>query len=88
MKARDDENYYRGLLESAHKGFENAKAFLEAVGNSEAAIKNVAIQSMTESTRKHLERDADDGGAAATLGPEHPVTRRISAAHTHDEHQS
>jgi hypothetical protein len=62
MKARDDENYYRGLLESAHKGFENAKAFLEAVGNSEAAIKNVAIQSMTESTRKHLEQlehDAD-----------------------------
>ena len=48
MKARDDENYYRGLLELAHKGFENAKAFLEAVGNSEAAIKNVAIQSMTE----------------------------------------
>ena len=62
MKARDDENSYRGLLESAHKGFENAKAFLEAVGNSEAAIKNVAIQSMTESTRKHLEQlehDAD-----------------------------
>lgn len=62
MKARDDENYYSGLLESAHKGFENAKAFLEAVGNSEAAIKNVAIQSMTESTRKHLEQlehDAD-----------------------------
>ena len=62
MKARDDENYYRGLLESAHKGFDNAKAFLEAVGNSEAAIENVAIQSMTESTRKHLEQlehDAD-----------------------------
>jgi hypothetical protein len=42
---RDDENYYRGLLESAHKGFENAKAFLEAAGNSEAA--------------KQLEHDAD-----------------------------
>ena len=59
---RDDENYYRGLLELAHKGFENAKAFLEAVGNSEAAIKNVAIQSMTESTKNHLEQlehDAD-----------------------------
>ena len=62
MKVRDDENYYRGLLESAHKGFENAKAFLEAVGHSEASIKNVAIQSMTESTKKHLEQlehDAD-----------------------------
>jgi hypothetical protein len=67
MKARYDEkcydeNYYRVLLESAHNGFENAKAFLEAVGNSEAAIKNVDIQSMIESTRKHLEqleRDAD-----------------------------
>ena len=62
MKVRDDENYYRGLLESAHEGFESANAFLEAVGNSEGAIKNVAIQSMTESTRKHLEQlehDAD-----------------------------
>jgi hypothetical protein len=50
------------VLESAHYGLENAKAFLEAVGNSEAAIKNVDIQSMTESTRKHLEQlehDAD-----------------------------
>jgi len=56
MNARDDENYYRGLLESAQKGIENAKAFLEAVGTSDAALKNVAIQSMTESTRKHLEQ--------------------------------
>ena len=55
MIVRDDENYYHGLLESAHKGFEKAKAFLEAVSNSEAAIKNVAIQTMTESTKKHLE---------------------------------
>jgi hypothetical protein len=56
MNARDDENYYRGLLESAQKGIENAKAFLEAVGTSEAAVKNVAIQDMTESSRKHLEQ--------------------------------
>jgi hypothetical protein len=56
MNARDDENYYRGLLESAQKGIENAKAFLEAVETSEAALKHVAIQSMTESTRKHLEQ--------------------------------
>ena len=56
MNARDDENYYRGLLESAQKGIENAKAFLEAVGASEAALKSVAIQSMTESARKHLEQ--------------------------------
>ena len=27
MNARDDDNYYRGLLESAQKGIENAKAF-------------------------------------------------------------
>jgi len=31
MNARDDENYYRGLLESAQKGIENAKAFLETL---------------------------------------------------------
>ena len=43
MNARDDENCYRGLLESAQKGIENAKAFLEAVGTSEAALKNVAM---------------------------------------------
>src|SRR6266699_1180357 len=43
MNARDDENYYRGLFESAQKGIENAKAFLEAVGTSEAALKNVAM---------------------------------------------
>ena len=55
MNARD-EGYYRSLLESAQKGIENAKAFLEAIGTSEAARKNVAIQSMTESTRKHLEQ--------------------------------
>ena len=54
MNARDDENYYRGLLESAQKGIENAKAFLEAVGTSEAALKNVAI--LAESTTKHLEQ--------------------------------
>ena len=47
MNARDDENYYR---------IENAKAFLEAVGTSEAALKNVAIQSMPVSARKHLEQ--------------------------------
>ncbi len=52
----NDENYYRSLLESAQKVIENAKAFLEAVKTSEAALKNVAIQSMTESTRKHLEQ--------------------------------
>ena len=51
MIVRDDENYYRGLLKSAHKGFEKAKAFLEAVSNSEAAIKNVAIQTMTNPRR-------------------------------------
>jgi hypothetical protein len=45
MNARDDESYYRGLLESAQKGIENAKAFLEAVGTSQAALVNVAIQS-------------------------------------------
>ena len=56
MNARDDENYYRGLLESAQKGIENAKAFLEAIGTSEAALKNVAIQSMTKSTKQHLEQ--------------------------------
>jgi hypothetical protein len=59
----NDENYYRGLLESAQKVIENAKAFLEAVKTSEAALKNVAIQSMTESTRKHLvqlEHEADE----------------------------
>lgn len=56
MNARDDESYYRGLLEAAQKGIENAKAFLEAVGTSEAALKNVAIQSRTESARKHLEQ--------------------------------
>ena len=56
MNARDDENYYRGLLESAQKGIEDAMAFLEAVGTSEAALKNVAIQGMTESTRQHLEQ--------------------------------
>ena len=56
MNARDDQNYYRGLLESAQKGIENAKAFLEAVGTSDAALKNVAIQNMTESARKHLEQ--------------------------------
>ena len=56
MNARDDENYYRGLLELAQRGIENAKAFLEAVGTSEPARKNIAIQSMTESTRKHLEQ--------------------------------
>jgi len=59
MNARDDENYYRGLLESAQKGIENAKAFLEAVGTSEAALKNVEIQSMTVSARKHLEHEVD-----------------------------
>jgi hypothetical protein len=31
LNARDEENYYRGLLEAAQKGIENAKAFLEAV---------------------------------------------------------
>ena len=56
MNARDDESYYRGLLKSAQKGIENARAFLEAVGTSEAALKNVAIQGMTKSTRKHLEQ--------------------------------
>jgi hypothetical protein len=50
MNARDDENYYRGLLESAQKGIENAKALLEAVGTSEAALKNVAIQGMKVET--------------------------------------
>jgi hypothetical protein len=44
MNARDDENYYRGLLESAQKGIENAKA------------QECAIQIITESTRKHLEQ--------------------------------
>ena len=66
MNARDEENYYRGLLEAAQKGIENAKAFLEAVGTSEAALKNVAIQSMTESTRKHLEQLEHE---ADQLGP-------------------
>ncbi len=56
MNARDNENYYRGLLESAQKGIENAKAFLEAVGTSEAALKDVVTQSMTEAARKHLEQ--------------------------------
>lgn len=56
MNARYDEGYYRSLLEAAQKGIEDCKAFLEAIGESEAALKNVAIRSMTESTMKHLEQ--------------------------------
>ncbi len=59
MNARDDETYYRGLLESAQKGIKNAKAFLEAVGTSEAALKNVEIQSMTVSARKHTSNSSN-----------------------------
>ena len=56
MKASDNENYYRGLLEEAQNGIEHAKAFLEAVETSEVALKSVAIQRMIESTRRHLEQ--------------------------------
>ena len=59
MNARDDESYYRGLLKSAQKGIEDAKAFLEAVGTSDAALKDVVTQSMTQATRKHLEHEID-----------------------------
>jgi hypothetical protein len=38
------------LLEEAQNGIEHAKAFLEAVENSE--VKSVAIQGMIDSTKK------------------------------------
>jgi len=56
MNAPNDESYYRGLLEATQKGIEDGKAFLQAVGTSEAAFKNVAVQKMVESTTKHLEQ--------------------------------
>jgi hypothetical protein len=62
VTARDDEQSYRVLLESAQRGIENAKAFLDAISTSEIALKNEAIQSMTVSTKEHLEkleREAD-----------------------------
>jgi hypothetical protein len=60
MNARYDEGYYRSLLEAAQKGIENGKAFLEAIGKSEAALNNVAIQRMAESTMTHLEQLEDE----------------------------
>ena len=62
MNARYDEGYYRSLLEAAQKGIEDCKAFLEAIGKSEAALSNATVQRMTESmtTRlKQLEDEAD-----------------------------
>jgi hypothetical protein len=62
MNARYEEGYYRNLLEAAQKGIEDCKAFLEAIGKSEAALTNPAVYRMTESTMtclKQLEDEAD-----------------------------
>ena len=62
MNARYDEGYYRSLLEAAQKGIEDCKAFLEAIGKSEAALSNATVHRMTKSTTtrlKQLEDDAD-----------------------------
>jgi len=62
MNARYDEGYYRSLLEAAQKGIEDCKAFLEAIGKSEAALSNATVHRMTESTTarlKQLEDEAD-----------------------------
>jgi hypothetical protein len=60
MNARNDEGYYRSLLEAAQKGIEDCKAFLEAIGKSEAALNNVSIQRMAESTTTRLKQLEDE----------------------------
>ena len=62
MNARDDENYYR---------IENAKAFLEAVGTSEAALKNVSGDRVGEQGPK--------GGGVALRAAETPERRVFGA---------
>ncbi len=62
MNGSNNEDHYRALLEAAQSGFENGKAFLEAIGSSDAAARDVDIQKMVESITKHLadlENEAD-----------------------------
>jgi hypothetical protein len=62
MNASNNEGHYRALLEAAQSGFENGRAFLEAIGSSDAAARDVDIQKMIDSITKHLadiENEAD-----------------------------
>ena len=62
MTESNNEGHYRALLEAAQNGVEDCKAFLEAIGSSDAAAREVDIQKMVESITKHLadlENEAD-----------------------------
>ena len=62
MTESNNEGHYRALLESAQTGIENGKAFLEAIGSSDAAARDVNIKKMVQSVTKHvadLEHEAD-----------------------------
>ena len=56
MNTSYDEGYYRDLLEATQNGIANGKEFLEAISKSEAALNNVTLKAMAESTKTHLER--------------------------------
>ena len=56
MESDRDERHYRELLSSTQNGIENAKAFLQAVSESEAGSKNPAIEELVSSTAKLLEQ--------------------------------
>lgn len=62
MTESNNEGHYRALLEAAQNGVEDGKAFLEAIGSSDAAARDVDIQRMVKSITNHLaelEHEAD-----------------------------